>query len=67
MKRKVLVESAIETDETGKWCGDDCPGKISKDYCLFFSVQLEFFPVNGLYDRYARCAKCIKAELAKPK
>jgi hypothetical protein len=66
MKRKVLVESTIETDETGKYCESDfindvvCP-HIEFDGCFLLGISLV---IEG--DKYKRCDKCIKAEVVKP-
>lgn len=60
MKRKVLVVSTINTDESGKCCFSNCQHKIYSDYCALF---LTFLSYNYELIKYNRCAKCIKAEV----
>lgn len=60
MKRKVLVESTIETDDTGKYCVGTCKYKIYADYCDLFSTGLNY---NYEITKYKRCVKCLKAEV----
>jgi hypothetical protein len=66
MKRKVLVEGIIETDETGKYCGDNCRFRDDWNYCNLFNVDLKLIDdfENPLENK--RCTKCIKAEVIKP-
>lgn len=67
MKRKIIVE--IETDESGRYCGECEHADFGNQWCYVFDSKLVYDGEETGTHReiWKRCASCISAENGESK